>query len=1026
MMTTNKFHIYTSWILYFWLLAVYTTAQERKPDLSFERISTRDGLSADYCYKIIKDKSGFIWVATVNGLNRYDGKRFDVFKKDRKDKHSIINNSVYGLTEDKSGRIWGITDDGLFFFDYKTEQITNFTFEGFEIKPSVTDVISDKTGKIVIGTINLGVLIFDPETLKFTTLSHDENVIASISSNNVGQNSILLDPKTGNILIATRHGLNILNPSTGKFINYRNHSGSPVINDHYFSALAISPQGHIWALDNNTSEILGFDTEKLNILYRIPLGDKLKHVASGTIFETSRNELWYSSISYETIKIDYNNSLTWKIIKSVPSDITTISADFFHHALEDNEGTIWLATVAGLCKYNRLKDFYRVFNTGKYFPDLEERNWEITCLAENPQDGSWWIGTRFGKLYYFEPNTEKHHIYSLRPSYFIENTSYIISDIDFINGKLIISFSSRYPAILLDPSNGKQEPFDLFERYGIKDYYPATLQIETDSSFLISNNLLPLYRWIPSKDKLSPVNYSREVLKEYPTAPGKWLKSFKNKGSWLSSEFFLGFVQPGDDVIIKYNFEYPQDDVFKSARTGWINALEVDSDANVWFTISGQGLFFLNGKDKSQKLWDSSDGFVSDVLISSLPDNFDQVWCAVGNNYSVLNYKTGNLINFHMEISTNNSFYYNYIIPLSNGNILTNIKGTLIEFFPYRLQTTLPPNPPRISSLITPRKSRLIYDQSSITLEADENFITINYGSLSDGKNTTYRYKYQLSGVTADWINAGQDGKAVFTNLNPGKYTFRLIRMNDAGKESEESILKFRIKAPFYKTWWFIVLFFGILLGAIGYVVVSRVRSSRNINSLISKAQLLEKEKTSVMYENLKQHLNPHFLFNSLTSLSSLIRINPKQASDFLDNMSKVYRYILRNKDNETVPLSEELSFVSMYIHLQKTRFEEGLHVDIDIPEEHLHRKIVPVTLQNLLENAIKHNTADPDQPLIIKLFIDDDYLVVTNTLQKKNYVETSNKQGQNSMVSLYRFLSSRPVIIEENSELYIVKIPLI
>lgn len=191
-------------------------------------------------------------------------------------------------------------------------------------------------------------------------------------------------------------------------------------------------------------------------------------------------------------------------------------------------------------------------------------------------------------------------------------------------------------------------------------------------------------------------------------------------------------------------------------------------------------------------------------------------------------------------------------------------------------------------------------------------------------------------------------------------------------------------------------------------------------------AQLLEKEKTVVMYENLKQHLNPHFLFNSLTSLGSLIRINPKEAGEFLDTMSKVYRYILKNKDNETVPLGEELKFVALYIQLQKTRFGEGLKIDIDISEEFMHRRIAPVTLQNLVENAIKHNIADIEEPLVINLYTEDDYLVVKNRLNRKNYVETSNQQGLKSMVSLYRFLADRPMIIEDAGDTWSVKIPLI
>ncbi len=180
------------------------------------------------------------------------------------------------------------------------------------------------------------------------------------------------------------------------------------------------------------------------------------------------------------------------------------------------------------------------------------------------------------------------------------------------------------------------------------------------------------------------------------------------------------------------------------------------------------------------------------------------------------------------------------------------------------------------------------------------------------------------------------------------------------------------------------------------------------------------------MYENLKQHLNPHFLFNSLTSLSSLIRIDGKMAGNFLDKMSKVYRYILKNRDNEVVPLGEEIKFVQLYNDLQRTRFENALEINMHINEEYYHRKIAPVTLQNLVENAIKHNTADIEMPLVIDLFVEDDYLVVRNNLQRKNYVETSNKQGLSNMESLYHYLSDRKMIIEENSQFFTVKIPLI
>jgi sensor histidine kinase YesM len=237
-----------------------------------------------------------------------------------------------------------------------------------------------------------------------------------------------------------------------------------------------------------------------------------------------------------------------------------------------------------------------------------------------------------------------------------------------------------------------------------------------------------------------------------------------------------------------------------------------------------------------------------------------------------------------------------------------------------------------------------------------------------------------------DWIYTSKR-EVNYTKVPAGDYTFRykIITDNPDWNVPEKSVRIF-ISQVFYKTWWFIALLAGLIGAGIISLFRYRLLHRENILVLKNKAQLLEKEKTLVMYENLKQHLNPRFLFNSLTSLSSLIRMDQEMAGDFLEKMSKVYRYILKNRDNETVPLSEELNFVNMFIQLQKTRFGNSLEVKISIDEETMYRKVPPVTLQNLVENAIKHNVADVDSPLVIEIYTEPDYLVVRNNLQQKIY----------------------------------------
>ena len=191
------------------------------------------------------------------------------------------------------------------------------------------------------------------------------------------------------------------------------------------------------------------------------------------------------------------------------------------------------------------------------------------------------------------------------------------------------------------------------------------------------------------------------------------------------------------------------------------------------------------------------------------------------------------------------------------------------------------------------------------------------------------------------------------------------------------------------------------------------------------KASNLEKEKSHVQFDNLKNQLNPHFLFNSLTSLDSLIQENPPLAREFLQQLSKVFRYVLKNKEKGLVSLETELNFIKNYVALLKTRFGDSLSINFNISDEVLDLHIAPVTLQILIENALKHNITNLANPLSISILNQNNYLIIENKIQLKKQVETSNGQGLNNLKSLYSFLSKKEVLIESNGT-FRVKIPLI
>jgi LytS/YehU family sensor histidine kinase len=160
--------------------------------------------------------------------------------------------------------------------------------------------------------------------------------------------------------------------------------------------------------------------------------------------------------------------------------------------------------------------------------------------------------------------------------------------------------------------------------------------------------------------------------------------------------------------------------------------------------------------------------------------------------------------------------------------------------------------------------------------------------------------------------------------------------------------------------------------------------------------------------------------------LNSLIFENQQLASDFLQQLSKVYRYVLQHKEREVVALRTELEFLNHYILLLKTRFNEAIDFRIDIDDAEKEKQIVPLTLQILIENAIKHNIISNAQPLAISIVVDDMLLIVENNLNKKAQVESSNKHGLKNLKGFYQYLSDHHIEIIETEKLFTVKVPLI
>jgi two-component system LytT family sensor kinase len=251
-------------------------------------------------------------------------------------------------------------------------------------------------------------------------------------------------------------------------------------------------------------------------------------------------------------------------------------------------------------------------------------------------------------------------------------------------------------------------------------------------------------------------------------------------------------------------------------------------------------------------------------------------------------------------------------------------------------------------------------------------------------------------------------------------------------------ILSFYLAKPYlpsfvnrqFLTLLYVLAFFVLLMinfGFFAHLFFKDLQKSLEEKATLQlEAEKLSKEKMMMQYHHLKNQVNPHFLFNALTSLDGLIHTNPQLASDFLKHLSKVYRYVLEHKEQEVVRIETELAFIAHYIELLKIRFSNSLQFHIAVSKEAKDRGIVMVTLQMLIDNALKHNGLSKAKPLHIYIKDAEGFLVVRNNKQARKQLEVSTQQGLQQLEELYRYLNDNKITILNTEDFFEVKLPLL
>lgn len=302
----------------------------------------------------------------------------------------------------------------------------------------------------------------------------------------------------------------------------------------------------------------------------------------------------------------------------------------------------------------------------------------------------------------------------------------------------------------------------------------------------------------------------------------------------------------------------------------------------------------------------------------------------------------------------------------------------------------------------------------------DENFISFYFDGISYTNPERLTYRYRLEGYSNNWIYTNEP-LASFPKLPSGRFTFRVqVSLSNNFEEAEQAVYSFEIEIPVWRRWWFIVLLSFTVLAVV--LLVIRQRDKR-----VKRMAQLQQDRILLEYEHLKSQVNPHFLFNSLNTLTNLIEENSNSAVAYTERLSDLYRNMLTYHDRSLIMLSEEWEILSSYLYIQQSRFGTALQVEAALPADLMRRKkIAPMALQLLVENAIKHNVVAMSSPLVIFITANEYEIVVRNRITPKINKDRASGIGLANIRNRYALLTSRPVSFGAVGDEWVVRLPLL
>ncbi len=804
----------------------------------FEHIGTKEGLSNSQIEHILQDRQGFIWLATQNGLNRFDGHEFKVYYHDPHDPQSLADNLITSLAEDQEGYLWiGYSGSGLDRFDPVTEQFRHYQHDPKDPKSLSHNVVEnlyvDRQGRLWVGT-DYGLNQFHPEAQSFTRYQHDSEEPYSLQANLILP---LREDRRGHLWIGTLGGLHEFDPHQGRFLRTFRHDPT---NPHSLShnnvrSLTIDHQGLLWVgtkeglnrLDPQTGMVTryGHDTNNPSTLGGNFIQD---------VLEDRRGFLWVLSNGGIDILDPQAGTVVGRVIGAQESGNFPLA--YLHQVYEDSTEMVWVVGGGGILTFDpqslRFRSHAVVLDA-----DPDSKSLGIRSLYES-EAGDLWVGLDRGlaKWHSSEPE-ERSARFELVHSHWFEQDSVVAMD----------SHDDRilWLATSLNGLVGYDRKTEEFVRLVHDPHDPHSLGGNRLASLLVDRQGRV---WTGVKGKgLDRFDPQTETFRHYladPEKPGSLSARFVSAlfedsrgniwvGTWGGG---LHRFDPAQDGFHRYHHE-PNAPHGLSHNTVWM--IHEDTQGLLWIATGG-GLNVFDPRTESFRVYTTQDGLASDVIMSVTEDDRGELWIGTNAGLNRLNPQTNRIRVYDThDIPGNGEYVPGAVLRRRNGELLFS-QGGLVAFDPEQVRDN-PHLPPVVftdfhlfneavpvgsredSSLQagTPSLPKIINQMEAITLRYDQNVFSIKFAALNYRAPAKNQYAYKMEGFDREWTYVDASRRlATYTNLDPGDYTFHVKASNNDGIWNETgATLRLTVTPPWWETGWAYTLYLISFLASLyGFV----------------------------------------------------------------------------------------------------------------------------------------------------------------------------------------------------------------